>query len=69
MLGLAANVSAEEDRITSVDWVYKRVEGNAVIPDDNGTDATYVSPASICNRAQMVAFLYSAIRLTGSGLG
>ena len=47
VLGLAATVSAGENRITSGDWTYRLVEGKAVILDYTGTDAHVVVPAEL----------------------
>ena len=47
VLGLAATVSAGEDRITSGDWSYRISEGKAILCAYLGSDAEVVVPAKI----------------------
>ncbi len=47
VLGLAATVSADEDRITSGDWSYRISEGKAVLCAYLGSDTEVVVPAKI----------------------
>ena len=42
------------------DYYYSSVLWAAANGITSGTDATHFSPASICNRAQIVTFLYGA---------
>ena len=47
VLGLAATASAEEEIITSGDWTYKVVDGDAVLTNYLGTATDVVVPAEI----------------------
>ena len=47
VLGLAATVSADEEIITSGDWTYRIVRGEAVLCTYNGTATEVTVPATI----------------------
>ena len=47
VLGLAANVSADEGLFTSGDWTYRIVRGEAVLCTYNGTATEVTVPATI----------------------